>query len=67
MDDFYFVNKPIKHLTSEDVAMIKLSNPDITSLTPFYADGKKLDHLFDPIIRLHDQGNLVFDQNKRER
>ena len=67
MDNFDFINEPLKNLVSEDVNTVKLSIPNITSLTPFYGDGKKKDHLFDPIIKLHDQGELVFHQNKRER
>ena len=67
LDDFDFVNTPKKNLISEDVAMVKLSIPNITSLTPFYGDGKKKEHLFDPIIKIHDEGGLVFHQNKRER
>ena len=40
MDNFDFLNLPLKDLVTEDVSMLKLSIPNITSLTPFYSDSK---------------------------
>ena len=40
MGNFDFLNLPLKDLVTEDVSMLKLSIPNITSLTPFYSDSK---------------------------
>ena len=41
VDNFDFMNKPLKDLVSEDVTMIRLSIPNITSFTPIYFNEKK--------------------------
>ena len=67
MDMFDFLNLPLKDLVTEDVSMLKLSIPNITSLTPFYSDGKKEDHLYCSIIPIHNRQNVILYQNERER
>ena len=47
--------------------MVKLSLPTFTLLTLYYTDGEKSDHLFLPMIVLHERGRTVFVETLRDR
>ena len=66
IDNFDFMNLPLKDLVTKDVPMLKLSIPNITFLTPVYSDGKKEDHLFCSNIPIHNRQSVILYQNKRE-
>ena len=68
MKNFEFINRSLKDLVSKDVSIVKLSIPNLTSLSPVYSDQKKEDHLFTSIIDINEKdGKIIYYQNKRER